>query len=73
VAVLAACLERQPDRVVAAYAAVERVGPALGVLTIAGYRAEGTQLQANRLGPLPGGTHRLEATNPVYLVWGERP
>jgi precorrin-6Y C5,15-methyltransferase (decarboxylating) len=71
-AVLAACLERRPVRVVAAYAAVERVGPALGVLTVSGYRAEGTQLQANRLAPLPGGVHRLEAANPVYVVWGER-
>jgi precorrin-6Y C5,15-methyltransferase (decarboxylating) len=71
-AVLAACLERRPVRVVAAYAAVERVGPALGVLKIAGYRADGAQLQANRLAPLPGGVHRLEATNPVYVVWGER-
>jgi precorrin-6Y C5,15-methyltransferase (decarboxylating) len=58
--------------VVAAYAAVERVGPALDVLTVGGYRAVGTQLQANRLAPLPGGVHRLEATNPVYVVWGER-
>ncbi|NJC73270.1 precorrin-6y C5,15-methyltransferase (decarboxylating) subunit CbiE [Planosporangium thailandense] len=72
VSVLAACLERRPVRVVAAYAAVERVGPVLEVLTVAGYRAEGTQLQANRLAPLPGGVHRLEATNPVYVVWGER-
>ncbi|GAA1823739.1 precorrin-6y C5,15-methyltransferase (decarboxylating) subunit CbiE [Planosporangium flavigriseum] len=70
--VLVACLDRSPDRVVAAYAAVERVGPALEVLTVAGYRTGGTQLQANRLAPLPGGVHRLEATNPVYVVWGER-
>jgi precorrin-6Y C5,15-methyltransferase (decarboxylating) len=71
-AVLAACLERLPARVVAAYAAVERVGPAIEVLTVAGYRADGTQLQANRIVRLPGGVHRLEATNPVYVVWGER-
>jgi precorrin-6Y C5,15-methyltransferase (decarboxylating) len=70
--VLAACLERRPARVVAAYAALERVGPALSAMTDAGYRADGTQLQANRLAPLPGGAHRLEATNPVYVVWGER-
>ncbi|GII21502.1 precorrin-6y C5,15-methyltransferase subunit CbiE [Planosporangium mesophilum] len=72
-AVLVACLERHPARVVAAYAALERVGPALSALTDAGYRADGTQLQANRFAPLPGGVHRLEATNPVYVVWGERP
>jgi precorrin-6B C5,15-methyltransferase / cobalt-precorrin-6B C5,C15-methyltransferase len=71
--VLAACLERRPDRLVVAYAATERAGPALTALAAAGYRAGGTQLQANRLAPLPGGVHRLEATNPVYVVWGERP
>lgn len=72
-AVLDACLSRRPARVVAAFAALERVGPALGALTAAGYRAAGTQVQANRIATLPGGVHRLEATNPVYLVWGERP
>jgi precorrin-6Y C5,15-methyltransferase (decarboxylating) len=70
--VLAACAGRSPARVVAAYAALERVGPALEVLGLAGYRAAGTQIQASRLATLPGGAHRLEATNPVYVVWGER-
>ena len=70
-AVLAACLDRRPARVVAAFAALERVGPALASLTRAGYAAEGTQLQANRLTPLPDGTHRLAATNPVFVLWGE--
>jgi precorrin-6Y C5,15-methyltransferase (decarboxylating) len=72
-AVLAACLDRRPARLVAAFAAVERVGPALAALTRAGYAVGGTQLQANRLTPLPDGTHRLAATNPVHLVWGEHP
>jgi precorrin-6Y C5,15-methyltransferase (decarboxylating) len=71
-AVLDACLARRPARVVAAFAALERVGPALGALSAAGYRVEGTQVQANRIAALPGGVHRLEATNPVYVVWGER-
>jgi len=31
------------------------------------------QLQANRLAALPDGTHRLAATNPVYLVCGVLP
>ena len=70
--VLSACLERRPDRVVAAFAAVERVGAALAALRQAGYPPEGSQLQANRLVPLPGGAHRLAATNPTYLVWGKR-
>jgi precorrin-6Y C5,15-methyltransferase (decarboxylating) len=69
-AALAGCLARRPARVVAAYAAVERVGPALAALAAAGYRSGGTQVQANRLTPLPDGTHRLAATNPVHLVWG---
>jgi precorrin-6Y C5,15-methyltransferase (decarboxylating) len=72
-AVLDACLARRPARLVAAYAAVERVGPALATLTAAGYRPEGSQLQANRLVPLPGGAHRLAATNPTYLLWGSAP
>ena len=25
---------------------------------------------ADRLAPLPDGTHRLAATNPVHVVWG---
>ena len=72
-AVLDACLARRPARVVAAFAAVERVGPALAALTAAGYTADGSQLQANRLVPLPGGAHRLSATNPTYLLWGSAP
>jgi precorrin-6Y C5,15-methyltransferase (decarboxylating) len=68
--VLRACAERRPDRLVAGYAAVERVGPALSTLDSAGYATEGVALNANRLVPLPDGTHRLAATNPVYVVSG---
>jgi precorrin-6Y C5,15-methyltransferase (decarboxylating) len=68
--VLAACAARRPARLVAGYAAVERVGPALATLAGAGYDAHGVQVQANRLAALPDGTHRLAATNPVYLVSG---
>jgi precorrin-6Y C5,15-methyltransferase (decarboxylating) len=68
--VLRACIARRPARLVAAFAALERVGPALAALSSAGYRAEGVSLQANRLTPLPDGTHRLVATNPVHLVAG---
>ncbi|OLB64273.1 MAG: precorrin-6Y C5,15-methyltransferase (decarboxylating) subunit CbiT [Actinobacteria bacterium 13_2_20CM_2_72_6] len=71
-AVLDACTARRPARLVAAYAAVERVGPALAALDGAGYATEGVQLQANRLAPLPDGSHRLAATNPVYVVSGVR-
>jgi len=48
---------------------VERVGAALAALRAEGYRAEGTQLQASRLVELPGGDHRLAATNPVTVLW----
>ena len=71
-AVLDACTARRPARLVAAYAAVERVGPALAALDGTGYATEGVQLQANRLAPLPDGSHRLAATNPVYVVSGVR-
>jgi precorrin-6Y C5,15-methyltransferase (decarboxylating) len=70
--VLAAVLDRRPARVVAAYAGLERVGPALAALAQAGYTADGTQLQASRLTPLPDKTHRLAAVNPVVIIWGER-
>ena len=36
------------------------------------YQAEGVQLQASRLKPLPGGNHRLAAQNPVFVLWGQR-
>jgi precorrin-6Y C5,15-methyltransferase (decarboxylating) len=68
--VLGACAARRPPRLVAAFAAVERMAGALAVLDGAGYAAEGVQLQASRLAALPDGTHRLAATNPVFLVFG---
>jgi precorrin-6Y C5,15-methyltransferase (decarboxylating) len=68
--VLRACAQRRPARLVAGFAALERVGPALEALRHNGYQAEGSQLQANRLAGLPDGTHRLAATNPVYVVSG---
>jgi precorrin-6Y C5,15-methyltransferase (decarboxylating) len=70
---LAACAARRPARLVAAFAAVDRIGPALATMAAAGYAAEGTQLQANRLSPLPDGTHRLAAVNPVTVLWGVLP
>lgn len=69
-ATLEACLARRPQRIVAAFAAVDRAGPALDAMTRAGYSAEGVQLQASRLSPLPGGSHRLAALNPVFVVSG---
>jgi precorrin-6Y C5,15-methyltransferase (decarboxylating) len=61
-----------PETVVVTLAAVDRVGETAGVLTARGYRADGVQLQASRLAPLPGGQHRLAAQNPVFVLWGQR-
>jgi precorrin-6B C5,15-methyltransferase / cobalt-precorrin-6B C5,C15-methyltransferase len=71
--VLAAALEAgRPRRAVAALASVDRVRAVTELLTARGYRAEGVQLQAARLAPLPGGSLRLAGANPVFVVSGER-
>jgi precorrin-6B C5,15-methyltransferase / cobalt-precorrin-6B C5,C15-methyltransferase len=71
--VLAAAIRlASPRKVVVTLAAVQRVGETATLLAGQGYRAEGVQLQASRLKPLPGGNHRLAAQNPVFVVWGQR-
>jgi len=71
--VLAAALETgRPDRAVAALASVDRVRAVTELLAARGYRAEGVQLQAARLAPLPGGSLRLAGANPVFVISGER-
>ncbi|SCE80055.1 precorrin-6Y C5,15-methyltransferase (decarboxylating) [Micromonospora haikouensis] len=72
-AALAAVAARRPARVVAALAALDRVAPALDLLRGHGYRAEGVQLSAARLADLPGGSVRLAATNPVFVLTADRP
>jgi precorrin-6Y C5,15-methyltransferase (decarboxylating) len=67
--VIEAVAARGPARIVVALAAVERVSQAIAVLDAADYAAEGALVQAARFAPLPGGVHRLAATNPVFLVW----
>jgi precorrin-6Y C5,15-methyltransferase (decarboxylating) len=67
--VVAAVATRHPARIVVTLAAVERTGQAITALDAAGYAADGALVQAARLAPLPGGVHRLAATNPVFLVW----
>ncbi len=62
----------KPARVVVALAAIDRVAPACSVLAGAGYAVDGTLLQAARLSPLPGGVHRLDAINPVFVLWADR-
>ncbi|HEV8222840.1 MAG TPA: precorrin-6y C5,15-methyltransferase (decarboxylating) subunit CbiE [Streptosporangiaceae bacterium] len=71
--VLAAALEAgRPGRAVAALASVDRVRAVTELLAAHGYRAEGVQLQAARLAPLPGGSLRLAGANPVFVISGER-
>jgi precorrin-6B C5,15-methyltransferase / cobalt-precorrin-6B C5,C15-methyltransferase len=71
--VLAAAIRlANPRTVVVTLAAVQRAGETATLLAGQGYRAEGVQLQASRLKPLPGGNHRLAAQNPVFVLWGQR-
>jgi precorrin-6Y C5,15-methyltransferase (decarboxylating) len=70
--VVTACAERARRTVVVALAAVDRVPAVRAALLESGFTAEGVQLQASRLAPLPGGVTRLAATNPVFLLWGDR-
>lgn len=72
-AVLEAAVQHgDPDRVVVTLATVQRVGETVALLAERGYRPEGVQLQASRLAPLPNGQHRLDAGNPVFVLWGQR-
>jgi precorrin-6Y C5,15-methyltransferase (decarboxylating) len=72
-AVLAAAIRHaDPQRIVVTLAAVDRVAETAALLNHHRYQAEGVQLQASRLTPLPGGNHRLAAQNPVFVLWGHR-
>jgi len=70
--VVAACIAGAPGRIVVALAAVERIGPTWQLLSGASYDVSGVQLSASRLVPLPDGSHRLAATNPVTVITGTR-
>ncbi|HET9171804.1 MAG TPA: precorrin-6y C5,15-methyltransferase (decarboxylating) subunit CbiE [Actinospica sp.] len=69
--VLRVVLDRRPPRLVATFASLERASAVLPHLASHGYKAEGILQQASRFAPLPDGTHRLAAQNPVFIVWGE--
>jgi precorrin-6Y C5,15-methyltransferase (decarboxylating) len=69
--VLRTVLDRRPPRLVATFASLERASAVLPHLASHGYKAEGILQQASRFTPLPDGTHRLAAQNPVFVVWGE--
>lgn len=62
-----------PERIVVALAALDRVQPCADALRGNGFAVDGVQLAASRLADLPGGSLRLAATNPVFLLTGERP
>ncbi len=68
----AAIRAADPDRVVVTLAAVQRVAETSDLLTGLGYHPAGTQLQASRLTPLPTGSLRLAAENPVFVLWAAR-
>ena len=58
--------------VVVALAAIERAPETIQILTMSGREVDGLLVQTSRLAALPGGAHRFAATNPVFLLWGER-
>ncbi|WP_084718646.1 precorrin-6y C5,15-methyltransferase (decarboxylating) subunit CbiE [Streptacidiphilus carbonis] len=70
--VVAVCAERARRTVVVTLAALDRIPAVRAALLAAGFTAEGVQLQSSRLAPLPGGVVRLAATNPVFVLWGNR-
>lgn len=71
-AVLDVVADRCRDRLVVALATIERVGPAMGQLTAAGWRTSAQVIEVHDLAPLGDG-HRLAPQNPVLLILAERP
>ncbi|MFD3522108.1 precorrin-6y C5,15-methyltransferase (decarboxylating) subunit CbiE [Streptomyces sp. NPDC058653] len=71
--VVTACARRARRTVVVSLAALDRVPAVRGALTDAGFVTDGVLLHSSRLAPLPGDVTRLAATNPVFLLWGDRP
>ena len=71
--VLAAAVKAgQPGRVVVTLVSVDRVRGVCEMLAGSGYEVNGTQLQAARLAGLPGGSLRLAAANPVFVIWADQ-
>ncbi|MCO6010273.1 precorrin-6y C5,15-methyltransferase (decarboxylating) subunit CbiE [Actinoallomurus purpureus] len=67
---LGGALARRPGTAVATFAAVDRAVAARRLLADAGYAVEGVQLAASRFADLPGGSFRLDAQNPVFVLTG---
>ncbi|MEU6714237.1 SAM-dependent methyltransferase [Nonomuraea sp. NPDC046802] len=66
--VVVACAARRPRTLVCALAKVEQVSAVLDRLRELGYRGEGTQILASNLTLNPDGSHRLTASDPVFVV-----
>ena len=62
----------RPQVAVLTLASVDRVRTGSELLAGHGYQVSGVQLQASRLASLPGGSLRLTAANPVFVLSGER-
>lgn len=72
-AIVTACARRARRTVVVSVAALDRVGAVREALSAAGFTTGGVLLHSSRLAPLPGEVTRLAGTNPVFLLWGDRP
>ena len=71
--VLAAAVKAgQPGRLVVTLVSVDRVRGVCEMLAGSGYEVNGTQVQAARLAGLPGGSLRLAAANPVFVIWADQ-
>ena len=68
--IVRACVQRGPRVVVVALAALDRLAEVRAALSP--YEVDGVLLSAARLRDLAGAS-ALAATNPVLLLWGERP
>ncbi|MFB4282413.1 MULTISPECIES: precorrin-6y C5,15-methyltransferase (decarboxylating) subunit CbiE [unclassified Nonomuraea] len=66
--VVVACAARRPRVLVCALSKVEQVTAVLDRLREQGYRGEGTQILASKLTLNPDGSHRLTASDPVFVV-----
>ncbi len=63
---------RHDGRVVANFAVMERANSTYCALKDAGMSPELTMVSASRGRELPDGALRLEAMNPVFIVWGQK-
>ncbi|NRQ35026.1 cobalamin biosynthesis bifunctional protein CbiET [Nonomuraea sp. NN258] len=66
--VVMACAARRPRTLVCALRNVEQVPSVLDRLREQGYHGEGTQILASKLIVNPDGSHRLTASDPVFVV-----